>query len=172
MKQRVVQLGLVLLLAYAPALAQSVNEVETLKHRKILELYRDKLNGYYSAILQPKLQGIWWRDPEAIKALKLTADQQKRMDDVFQQHRLKLIELNASLLKEEAVLDPLVAEVRREDEARILEQIDRVAQVRAELEKTNARMLFGVRQVLTPEQWNSVPSSPRFKKTPLKILSK
>jgi hypothetical protein len=35
------------------------------------------------------------------------ADQQKRMDDIFQQYRLKLIDLTAALQKEELILEPL-----------------------------------------------------------------
>src|SRR5712692_6051423 len=44
--------------------------------------------------------GRWWNSPEMAQKLSLTADQQKRMDDIFQQSRLKLIDLNASLQKE------------------------------------------------------------------------
>ena len=39
------------------------------------------------------------------------------------------------------------------DEGKLLAQIDRVAQARAELEKANARMLLGIRRELTHEQW-------------------
>ena len=42
------------------------------------------------------------------------------------------------------------------DEGKIVGQIDRVAQARAELEKANARMLLAIRQVLTPEQWKKL----------------
>jgi protein CpxP len=85
----------------------------------------------------------------------LTADQQKKMDEIFQQHRLKLIDLNASLQKEEAILEPLV-ESDQPEESKIVTQIDRVAQARAELEKANARMLLGIRRVLNPDQWKKL----------------
>jgi hypothetical protein len=39
------------------------------------------------------------------------------------------------------------------DEAKILSQIDKVAQARADLEKANARFLLAIRNKLTPEQW-------------------
>jgi Spy/CpxP family protein refolding chaperone len=77
------------------------------------------------------------------------------MDEIFQQHRLKLIDLNASLQKEEAILEPLV-EADQPDESKIVAQIDRVAQSRAELEKANARMLLGIRRVLNPDQWKKL----------------
>ena len=35
---------------------------------------------------------------------------------------------------------------------------DRIAQARAELEKANARLMLGLRHVLTPEQWEKLNS--------------
>jgi Spy/CpxP family protein refolding chaperone len=98
------------------------------------------------------LSGMWWRDPDYVMALGLTPEQQAKMDDVFQAARLRLIDLNASLQKEETILQPLL-EAERVDETKVLPQIDRVAQARAELEKSNARMLLGIREILTTEQW-------------------
>jgi TonB family protein len=99
--------------------------------------------------------GRWWVRPDMVERLGLTADQQKRMDDIFQQHRLKLIDLNATVQKEEVIMEPLVS-AANPDEPKIIAQIDRVAQARAELEKANARMLLDLRRVLTPEQWNKL----------------
>jgi Spy/CpxP family protein refolding chaperone len=96
--------------------------------------------------------GRWWDDPEFIKKLGLSDDQQKKMDDIFNSARLKLIDLSASVQKEEAIMEPLVA-ADPPDENKLLAQIDRVAQARAELEKANARMLLGIRSQLTHEQW-------------------
>jgi len=101
--------------------------------------------------------GRWWKNPEIAQKLGLTADQQKKMDEVFQESRLKLIDLNASLQREEAILEPLIG-ADQPDESKILPQIDRVAQARAELEKANARMLLGVRRILTQEQWKKLQS--------------
>ena len=99
--------------------------------------------------------GKWWARPEMAQKLGLTAEQIKKMDDTFQQFRLKLIDLNASVLKEEAIMEPLVG-AEQPDEAKIVAQIDKVAIARAELEKANARMLLGIRRLLTPEQWNKL----------------
>ena len=99
--------------------------------------------------------GRWWKNPEMVEKLGVTADQQKRMDDIFQQHRLKLIDLTASVEREEVTLEPMM-QADQPDEARIVAQIDKVAQARAELEKANARMLLGIRRVLTPDQWKKL----------------
>src|ERR1035438_1713523 len=81
--------------------------------------------------------GRWWKNPEMVEKLGVTADQQKKMDDIFQQHRLKLIDLNASVEREEVTLEPMMA-ADQPDEARIVAQIDKVAQARAELEKARS----------------------------------
>ena len=104
---------------------------------------------------QGRMHGRWWNDPKVAQQIGLTADQQKKMDDIMQQNRLKLIDLNASLQKQEAIMHPLM-EADQPDEGKILAQIDAIAQARAELEKGNARMLFGIRQVLTAEQWKNL----------------
>src|SRR5579883_875050 len=105
------------------------------------------------------MHGRWWDDPKVAQQVGLTADQQKKMDDIFQQNRLKLIDLSAALQKQELIMQPLM-ESEQPDEGKILAQIDAVAQARAELEKNNARMLLGIRKVLTPDQWKKVKELP------------
>lgn len=99
--------------------------------------------------------GRWWNNPEFAAQLGLTADQQKRMEAVFQQNRPTLIDLNAAVQKEEAKMEPLLS-IDQPDESLVLAQVDRIAQARAALEKANARMLLGLRRVLTVEQWKKL----------------
>lgn len=104
--------------------------------------------------------GKWWSDPFWVRKLALTTDQQHRIEDIFQQFRLKLIDLRAALEKQEAIMDPLLA-ADHPQEARVLAQIDHIADARADLEKANARMLWGFRQLLSPEQWRDLQSGGR-----------
>lgn len=99
--------------------------------------------------------GRWWRDPQLAQQLGLTDQQKQQMDQIFLQHRLKLIDLNANLEKQEVLLHPMI-EADQPDETKILAQIDAVAQARADLEKADARMLFDLRKTLTPEQWQKL----------------
>jgi len=99
--------------------------------------------------------GRWWNEPRAIEKFKLTDTQRKSMDDVFQQHRVALVDLHATLEKAELAMEPLMHQ-DQPDEAKALAQIDVIAQARAELEKANARMLFDLRRQLTPEQWKQI----------------
>jgi Spy/CpxP family protein refolding chaperone len=100
-------------------------------------------------------QGRWWNNPNVVERLKLTDEQRKAFDSIFLTHREKLIDLRANVEKAELEMEPLM----RDDppnEAKILAQIDKVAQARAELEKANARFLLAIRAKLTPEQWKLV----------------
>jgi|SRR5579875_1820057 len=111
--------------------------------------------------------GKWWTNPETAQRLALTADQQRKLDALFQQNRLKLIDLSATLQKQEAILEPLL-QADRPDTQRILAQIDRIAEARADLEKANGRFLLSMRTMLTTEQWRKLqseripPAGPHF----------
>ena len=100
-------------------------------------------------------QGRFWNNPTTVTKLKLTDDQRKGMDQVLQQHRTTLVDLHANLEKAELALEPMMKD-DQPNESQILEQIDRVAQARAELEKGNARFLLAIRAKLTPEQWKGL----------------
>lgn len=101
--------------------------------------------------------GRWWKDPRIAQELNLTDQQKQQMDQIFLQHRLKLIDLDANLEKQQVLLGPMI-EADQPDETKILAQIDAIAQARADLEKADARMLFDLRKTLTPEQWKKLKS--------------
>jgi Spy/CpxP family protein refolding chaperone len=100
-------------------------------------------------------QGMWWKNPSVVQRLSLTPDQTKKMDDIFQQSRLQLIDLKASLEKQQVMLEPMLS-ANPLDTTKAMAQIDKVAQSRADLEKANAKMLLGIRAVLTPDQWTKL----------------
>jgi Spy/CpxP family protein refolding chaperone len=104
--------------------------------------------------------GMWWKNADLAEKIGLTADQQKRMDDIFQQSRIQLIDLKANVEKQEVMLEPMLA-ANPPDTSKVLAQIDRVAQARADLEKGNAKMLLGIRGVLTPDQWTKLRTEGR-----------
>ena len=183
MKSLAIRVGLILFCVTGCAFAQKnpLDGPKAIEAKKKLAvglmqkdgLLRDLLTGNANApfsALQATIRGTFWRTPEMAKLLDLSDDQQKKMDDIFYQHRLKLVDLTASLQKEELVLEPLFVDTRlTTDEARIITQIDRIAEARAELEKANSRMLLHILQVLTPDQWGKLPITG---KRSIKILSK
>ena len=99
--------------------------------------------------------GLWWRSSIVAQRIGLTADQTKKMDSIFEQSRLQLIDLKANVEKQNAMLEPLLS-ANPPDTTRAMVQIDKVAEARAELEKANAKMLLGIRGVLTPDQWTKL----------------
>lgn len=105
--------------------------------------------------MRPGPRGKWWENPELARRLGITADQKKRMDDVFLQSRMKLIDLQASMEKDELTLESLM-EGPQLDDSKILPEVDKVAEDRAELEKADVRMLLGIRHILTPQQWTAL----------------
>jgi protein CpxP len=101
------------------------------------------------------VEGRWWNNPRIVERLKLTDEQRKGFDGILLEHREKLIDLRANVEKAELEMEPLIRD-DQPNEARILAQIDKVAQARAELEKANARYLLALRSKLTPDQWKQM----------------
>jgi len=99
--------------------------------------------------------GAWWRNSEIVKQLGLSDAQVQQVEQIFQDYRVRLVNLHTALSQEEARLQPLVA-AEHPDEAQVSAQIDKVAAARAELEKANGRMLLAIRRVLTEEQWQKL----------------
>ena len=98
------------------------------------------------------LSGRWWLNAYAVQRLHVSSAQQKQMDAVFRESRPHLIDLSANMEKAEASLD-LLLWAEHPDSNKISQQIDQVAEARAELEKANSKMLLRVLLLLTPEQW-------------------
>jgi Spy/CpxP family protein refolding chaperone len=128
------------------------------KQKTVRDVHVITMDGMRDARIAPP--GLWWRNPDIIQKLNITPDQQKRMDDIFQQSRIQLIDLRAAVEKQEVLLEPML-DANPPDTNKILAQIDRTAQARAELEKANAKMLLGIRTVLTPDQWTKLQTEER-----------
>jgi Spy/CpxP family protein refolding chaperone len=109
--------------------------------------------------------GMWWKNPGVVTRIGLSAEQQKRIDDLFLQSRLQLIHQHASLQEEQLLLEPLL-DATPFDDAKALAQIDKIADTRAELEKTNAKMLLSIRGVLTADQWDKLRNRDRSQRGP------
>jgi Spy/CpxP family protein refolding chaperone len=90
-----------------------------------------------------------------MRKIGVSDEQVQNIEKIFQDHRLQLIDLHAACEKQEAILEPLI-EAGQPDESQVDAQIDNVAQARANLEKSNTRMLLAIRRVLTVEQWKKL----------------
>lgn len=171
MKRYICRAGLLLIAGGAAAMAQIASTPRDLIFDQQAKVWSFGSDPQLRLLMEPQAKtitsGRWWSNPDAAQRLNLTADQLKKMDDVFQQYRIQLIDLKAGLEKAEAMLEPLVA-ADQPDDAKVVAQIDHVAQARADLEKVNSRMLWSIRRVLTPEQWKNLQTQspkPRIVKT-------
>src|SRR5882762_4980752 len=90
MIQRIYGMGLLLLFTSAAGVAQQPPPV-----KEFFEGLQEQQQWYkYQAMppvkMSPGQQGRWWSNPQTAEMLGVTGDQVKKMDDIFQQHRLKL----------------------------------------------------------------------------------
>jgi Spy/CpxP family protein refolding chaperone len=102
-------------------------------------------------LVQPVFaQGFkWWQSDEFKKELGLTAEQTRRLEEVFQKALPGLKVEKTALDVAEAQFEKLI---ERGDEAAI-EQINAVEAARAKVNASRSRMLVNMRQMLTREQW-------------------
>lgn len=111
--------------------------------------------GEHGRGMGPMGPGMWWKNSELLRKVGVSDEQVQKIEKIFRDHRMQLIDLHAALEKQEVLLEPLVG-AEQPDESQVIAQIDRVAQARADLEKSNAQMLLAVRRVLTIEQWKKL----------------
>lgn len=100
---------------------------------------------------QVSAQGFkWWTDESVQKRLALSADQSRRLEELFSQalptlrsgrDRLEVAERDLSALIEGSLDDSLV-----------VRQLERVEATRAEVNKARTLMLLHMRRVLSPDQ--------------------
>ena len=99
--------------------------------------------------------GAWWKNSEIVSKLQLSEEQVKKISQTFLDHKLKLIDLQAELEKQELRLQPLL-DADHPDEGKVSAQIDLITAARGRLEKENAMMMLAIRSELTVEQWKKL----------------
>jgi Spy/CpxP family protein refolding chaperone len=101
--------------------------------------------------------GAWWKNSEIVSKLQLSDEQVKKISQTFLDHKLKLIDLQADLEKQELRLQPLM-DIDQPDESKVGAQIDLITAARGRLEKQNAMMMLDIRRWLSVEQWKKLKS--------------
>ena len=92
----------------------------------------------------------WWQSDRYKTELMLTADQSKRLEEIFQQALPKLRAQMKTLETAEAELERLV---QRGDDSSVMAQVARVETARGELNTSRTMMLLAMRKLLTSDQW-------------------
>jgi Spy/CpxP family protein refolding chaperone len=99
--------------------------------------------------------GEWWQNSEVAQKLKLSDQQLKKLGNIFYQHRLKLIDYQAAVDKQNLELQNLLDQ-DNPDEGQVGAQVDRSLAARARLEREFTMMNLALRKVLTVEQWKQL----------------
>src|SRR5688500_6149323 len=105
------------------------------------------------AVLLPAIaaaQGKWWQSERFQRGLNLTVDQIARIEEVFQATVPDLRQQKKALDRAEDNLERLIDGAT--DETTVMQEVDRVEALRAELSKARTRMLLRMRRLLTAEQ--------------------
>lgn len=92
----------------------------------------------------------WWQSDRYKKELGLTAEQTRRMEEIFQKALPQLKAQKSALDEAEAKFERLV---EHGDDIVVMGQINVVEAARADLNKSRALMLYGMRKVMTRDQW-------------------
>lgn len=95
-------------------------------------------------------QGKWWQSEEYKRELRLTPEQSKKLEEIFQAAVPTLKSLKKSLDQAESEFERLL---ERGDDGSVMDQVERVEAARAELNKSHTLMMLRMKRVLTAEQW-------------------
>lgn len=101
--------------------------------------------------------GKWWRDAEIAKKLQLSDGQITQLDQIFYDHRMKLIDFGADMEKQDLKLQSLL-DADAPNEGEIGSQVDLVLAARGKLEREYTFMNLDLRKVLSLDQWKQLKS--------------
>ena len=101
--------------------------------------------------------GKWWQNSEIVKKLQLSDSQINQLDQIFVDHRMRLIDDGADMEKQDLKLQTLLdADVP--NEAQINTQVDQLLDARGKLEREFTGMNLDLRKVLSLAQWRQLKS--------------
>ncbi len=108
--------------------------------------------------------GKWWKNPQVVQDLKLSEDQQKRIEAVWAQNRRELIEQKAELDRRRLELSELLTH-DTVDEGAALKLFDQVQAARLAIERSMFTMRVRIKNLLRPDQQQRLEElSTRFRR--------
>lgn len=99
--------------------------------------------------------GKWWKRPRIAAALKLSAEQQQRLDDVFSKNRRTFIDLRADVERRQVDVEELLAK-KSSDPKQVASATEALEQAKARLGKARTMMIVEMKEVLTEDQWKMI----------------
>jgi Spy/CpxP family protein refolding chaperone len=96
--------------------------------------------------------GKWWKRPRVVQVLKITPEQQDKLEEIFARNRRSFVDLKAEVEKSQIDVEELVAK-KDSDPKKVSAAIDALEQSRSKLRKAMAMMFLEQKNVLTQQQW-------------------
>lgn len=96
--------------------------------------------------------GKWWKRPRVVQLLKITPEQQGKLEEIFARNRRAFIDLKADVERSQIDVEELVAK-KDADPKKVSAAIDALEQARSRLRKSVAMMFLDQKAVLTDQQW-------------------
>ena len=99
--------------------------------------------------------GQWWKNPEVVSKLQLTDAQVAQLNQVFFDHKMRLIDYGADMEKQDLKLQSLL-DADQPNESQVGAQVDQVLTARGKLEREFTMLSLNLRKVLSLEQWRQL----------------
>jgi Spy/CpxP family protein refolding chaperone len=99
--------------------------------------------------------GKWWQNPDIVSKLQLNDGQISQLNQVFYDHKMKLIDYGAEMEKQDLKLQTLL-DADQPDEGQVSSQVDQVLAARGKLEREFTMMNLNLRKVLSLDQWRQL----------------
>jgi len=97
-------------------------------------------------------RGKWWRMPEVASELKISSDEQAKLDDLYYKHRNQMIDHESELKKAQISLEWFI-EKEKLDESACKDQFQNVLGARNKLSTERYNFLIEVRKLLGYERF-------------------
>ena len=115
-----------------------------------VSMARDR--GYSRDGIEDLPRGKWWRMPEVASELKISSDEQAKLDDLHYKHRNQMIDHKSDLKKAQIALEWFI-EKEKLDESACKDQFQNVLEARNKLSTERYNFLIEVRKLLGYERF-------------------
>ena len=106
-------------------------------------------------VMMRREMGKWWQNPDVVSKLGLNDSQVSQLNQVFYNHKMKLIDYGADMEKQDLKLQNLL-DADQPDEGQVNAQVDQVLSARGKLEREFTAMNLDLRKQLSLEQWRQL----------------
>jgi Spy/CpxP family protein refolding chaperone len=109
--------------------------------------------------------GKWWKNGQIAARLKLSPEQQAKIETLWTQNRQSLIDEKAALDKRNQDLSEILGQ-NSVDENKAMAAYERMLSARSNIQRTTFLMRVRIKNMLTPEQQRTLEEiSPRVRET-------